>query len=172
VTGVQTCALPIFIRRLPHNLVDAFRSTLEEAAYADLLIHVLDASDPHCNRYYETTLSVLRELGAENIPMITALNKTDRIQNPDTLEELKKRYPNSIAISAKENIGLDILADYMGDFLLSGITHFCFPSDRTDLSSLLYRSGTVISEDYEDEVIKMSARVEQRIKEMLKDYVE
>jgi GTP-binding protein HflX len=101
-----------FIRRLPHDLVDAFRSTLEEAAQADLLVHVLDASDGQADRYYETTVGVLRELGAGKVPVIVALNKTDRLsaENREAVCALAQtRYPNSIAVSAKKGTGLDEL---------------------------------------------------------------
>jgi GTP-binding protein HflX len=97
-----------FIRQLPHSLINAFRSTLEEAALADLLIHVLDAPDPDIETFHQTTLSVLRELGAENIPMLTALNKTDRLTEPET-EALRSRFPGSLAVSVKTGAGLDEL---------------------------------------------------------------
>jgi GTP-binding protein HflX len=80
-----------FIRRLPHSLIKAFRSTLEEAARARLLIHVLDASDPEIENCYRTTVSVLSELGAQEIPAITALNKIDGLDDADQLEALLDR---------------------------------------------------------------------------------
>jgi GTP-binding protein HflX len=108
-----------FIRRLPHNLIKAFRSTLEEAAHASLLIHVLDAADPHIESCFETTVSVLQELGAEEIPVITVLNKidllTDGVQadaaHPDAvrLDALLSRFPQSLGLSAKTGKGLDEL---------------------------------------------------------------
>jgi GTP-binding protein HflX len=105
-----------FIRRLPHSLIKAFRSTLEEAALAELLIHVLDAAEPDIESFFETTLSVLRELGAEDIPMITVLNKIDRVTAlPSTaesalrIEDLLLRFPESVALSAKNGTGLDEL---------------------------------------------------------------
>jgi GTP-binding protein HflX len=102
-----------FIRALPHSLIKAFGSTLEEAALADILIHILDASEPDIENNYETTLSVLHELGANEIPMITLLNKIDRL-NADgeiTLENLQNQFPESIAVSVKKGIGLDILKE-------------------------------------------------------------
>jgi GTP-binding protein HflX len=98
-----------FIRQLPHSLVDAFRSTLEEASLADLLIHVLDASDPDIEDYYQTTLSVLRELGAEEIPAITVLNKTDRPEGAAQTGALLARFPGSLAVSVKNGTGLEEL---------------------------------------------------------------
>ena len=97
-----------FIRRLPHSLIKAFRSTLEEAALADLLIHVLDACEPDMESFHLTTLSVLEELGARNVPVITVLNKTDRLDNSQ-IESLIARFPGSIAISAKDKKGLEQL---------------------------------------------------------------
>jgi len=97
-----------FIRRLPHSLVKAFRSTLEEAALANLLIHVLDASDMDIEHCYQTTNVVLGELGAQNLPVITVLNKIDRMDAVQ-IENVLSLFPGSIAISAKTGTGLDQL---------------------------------------------------------------
>jgi GTP-binding protein HflX len=88
-----------FIRKLPHALIDAFRATLEEVRLADLLIHVLDVSDPDADRFYETTCQVLRELGAGEIPQITVLNKIDRLESPDQIESLRGRYGGGVPVS-------------------------------------------------------------------------
>jgi len=98
-----------FIRDLPHSLITAFRSTLEEAAFADIIIHILDASDQNIDMYYQTTFSVLRDLGAQDIPMITVLNKTDRIIEDSIIQELQNRFPESIAVSARKGTGLNEL---------------------------------------------------------------
>jgi GTP-binding protein HflX len=97
-----------FIRRLPHDLVDAFRSTLEEASRASLLIHVLDAADPEVEQQYDATMSVLEELGAGEVPRIIALNKSDRVV-AERLEELRARFPDAITVSATTRLGLDAL---------------------------------------------------------------
>jgi GTP-binding protein HflX len=102
-----------FIRRLPHSLIKAFRSTLEEAAHADLLIHVLDASDAGIENCYRTTVSVLQELGAEEIPTITVLNKIDQITAPEQMETMLALFPQSLAVSAKNGIGLDELKSHI-----------------------------------------------------------
>ena len=97
-----------FIRRLPHSLIKAFRSTLEEAAHASLLIHVLDAADPSIESCRQTTVSVLQELGAGEIPVVTVLNKCDLLEenvetdSPACLSE-------SLAVSAKRGTGLEEL---------------------------------------------------------------
>ena len=100
-----------FIRDLPHALIKAFHSTLEEVLLADILIHVLDASDTGIENNYETTIRVLRELGAGGIPVITLLNKIDRLNENDEMQELKNRFPGSIQVSAKTGAGLDALKE-------------------------------------------------------------
>ena len=100
-----------FIRRLPHTLVKAFHSTLEEASLSDLLIHVLDASDPDVESHYDTTVSVLRELEAAEIPRITVLNKADKPEAVDNIEILKEKYPGSITLSAVTGEGLPLLME-------------------------------------------------------------
>ena len=98
-----------FIKRLPHSLVKAFRSTLEEAVRADLLIHVLDVSDPGIEENRQTTLAVLQELGAGEIPVITVLNKCDLLPDETQKETLQERFPESIAVSVKKKQGLEQL---------------------------------------------------------------
>jgi GTPase len=103
-----------FIRRLPHPLIKAFRSTLEEAAHSNLLIHVLDASDPACEECYKTTVAVLAELGAGEIPVITALNKVDKLDDTALVGE---KFPDSAAISVKSGYGLDELKRRIAELL-------------------------------------------------------
>jgi GTP-binding protein HflX len=104
-----------FIRRLPHSLIKAFHSTLEEAAHANTLIHVLDASDSRIDHCYQTTVSVLSELGAGEIPVINVLNKIDKLEDASHLndagnvESLLAKFPESIAVSAKNGKGLEAL---------------------------------------------------------------
>jgi len=104
-----------FIRDLPHSLIKAFRSTLEEAALADILIHILDACEPDIESNFQTTLSVLKELGAKEIPIITVLNKIDKI-DAQAAEELQNRFPESIAVSVKNGFGLDNLKKKIEEF--------------------------------------------------------
>jgi GTP-binding protein HflX len=168
-----------FIRRLPHALIDAFRSTLEEVTLAAVLIHVLDASDPDAERFHATTLSVLAELGAEQIPVITVLNKIDRLDcsespskgSPEYLEGLLRLYPDSIALSVKTGAGLDILKARLEDMLAGQTLRFRFPAGRGDLPALLHRSGQVISEKYEDGYIEVEANTDEKTAGQLKEYI-
>ncbi|MDR2952676.1 MAG: GTPase HflX [Treponema sp.] len=107
-----------FIRRLPHQLIKAFRSTLEEAVLSNLLIHLIDASDAFAEECYKTTISVLRELGAGEIPVITALNKIDKLEDPADAEG---KFPGSITISVKTGYGLDKLKILIAEKITANI---------------------------------------------------
>jgi GTP-binding protein HflX len=108
-----------FIRRLPHSLIKAFHSTLEEAALSDMIIHVLDASEPDIESFCQTTLSVLGELGAQHIPMITVLNKIDRLTETAQAESLLSCFPGSVAISVKNGTGLAELKQLIASKLIT-----------------------------------------------------
>ncbi len=160
-----------FIRRLPHDLVDAFHATLEEAAMANLIIQVLDAADPDVDRHYDTTMTVLKELGADKTPMVVVLNKADLVEDEARMKDLSARYSESVRISAKTGAGLDELARRMDELLGGGIYLFRFPVDRHDLAALVHRSGTVIAERYEDDRIEMEARADERLIGTLKQFI-
>jgi GTP-binding protein HflX len=160
-----------FIRRLPHDLVDAFHSTLEEATVADLIIQVLDAADPDVDRHYDTTMTVLKELGADSTPMIVVLNKRDLVSDPSVLEALSKRYTESVAVSARTGAGLDELALRMDGMLSGAVRVFRFPATRHDLAAMVHRNGSIVSERYEDEYIEIEARAGDRLLGTLKEYL-
>ncbi|MCL2599560.1 MAG: GTPase HflX [Treponema sp.] len=111
-----------FIRRLPHSLIKAFRSTLEEASHASLLLHVLDVSDREIDECFQTTVSVLDDLGAGEIPVVTVLNKIDRLDKAQRDTVLPQflgsgRFPESIAVSVKDGIGLKELKSMIAEKL-------------------------------------------------------
>ena len=110
-----------FIDGLPHNLVDAFKSTLEEAALADLLLIVLDASDPAVTEQYKTVLQVLKEINADSVPSLILLNKTDLIPDEAHLLRLKQTFPDSIPISVKNKAGFTELKEAMYHRVISNI---------------------------------------------------
>jgi GTP-binding protein HflX len=109
-----------FIRRLPHSLITAFRSTLEEASHASLLIHVLDAANPNIENCYQTTAAVLQELGAGEIPAVTVLNKIDLLSEMSQTENLLAHFPESIAVSVKSGGGLHELKCRIAEKLRHG----------------------------------------------------
>lgn len=125
------------ISRLPHELVEAFKSTLEEAANADVILHVIDAADPECRQKTEVAERLLRELGCEGIPTVTVFNKCDRINVTD--------FPGVCMISAKHGRGLDELlkavAEALPDNSISG--RYLFPYGEESLLSQIYELGRV-----------------------------
>ena len=159
-----------FIRRLPHTLVKAFQSTLEEACLSDLLINVLDASDPEAEKHNETTISVLGELEASDIPRLTVLNKADRPEAAENIERLKSIFPDSITVSAVTRTGIPELLERMETLLSGSLRCYSFPQSRSDLAAFLHRSGTVLSENYIGEQIEMEARVDSAAASRLKEF--
>jgi GTP-binding protein HflX len=157
-----------FIRRLPHNLVDAFRATLEEAALADLLIHVVDISDPEAEHYFDTTMAVLRDVGADKKPMITALNKIDLADFSGG--ELPAQYAGGVPVSARTGQGLEELQQRLRLLVSGAVSRFRLPRDRYDLAALLHRDGQVLSERHEDSGIELEARVGGALLEKLRDF--
>lgn len=159
-----------FIRRLPHDLVDAFRSTLEEAAQATILIQVLDISDPDIDRHFETTMSVLKDLGAEHTPIINVLNKIDAAKDPQILQQLSVKY-DAVALSAISGQGLDILAKRIETYLTAAVHILRIPVNRHDLVALLHRNANVLSERYDEHYIEIEARMNERVSGSLAEYI-
>src|SRR4051812_44413472 len=106
-----------FVRKLPHQLVESFNATLEEAALSDFLIHLLDASQPEVIEFYNTTMKVLAELGADKRPMILAFNKVDLVQDPAVLANLRRHFPDAHFTSVHTGEGLDKLVERMGELV-------------------------------------------------------
>lgn len=141
-----------FIRRLPHLLIAAFRSTLEESVHADVIIHVIDSSHPMALEQAKTTLQVLEELKVGDTPIIHVLNKSDTPESALIAERLKFTYPQTIAISAKTGAGLDQLHERMITELSRQRRrlHLVIPqSDYATVAKLL-RHGTVLHQEYSE----------------------
>jgi GTPase len=102
-----------FIRKIPHTLVAAFKSTLEEAVHTDILLHLIDVSHPMAESQAEETIRVLKELGAADQPIITVLNKVDQCENPLIFAKLRLKYPKMVQISALNRTGFDDLLELM-----------------------------------------------------------
>ncbi len=153
-----------FVRKLPHRLVESFKATLEEAATADFLIHVLDASSPEIHAHHTTTLDVLKELGAHEKPTITLFNKADRVEDCALLAAMRKEIPDAIECSAITGEGLQELQHRLGDLLSPGLrlVELLLPSSRYDLVSRLHEHGKVLSTAYEGDQIRLVARVSER----------
>lgn len=161
-----------FVRNLPHRLVEAFKATLEEAVLADFLIHVLDATSPEIERFHETTLKVLSELGAEDKRTITFLNKIDRVTDPDRLAELRHLFPDALVGSAFVGDGMETLLQHCSSVLADRVRrqHYRIPQSRADLIAVLHRDAKVLSTEYEGNDIIVAAVVPASIAGRLEEF--
>jgi len=146
-----------FLHNLPHHLIEAFKATLEEVTEADLLIHVLDASNSRVYERNKAVHEVLKELQADEKPIITALNKIDLLDDKMWLDRLKADFPNSIAISAKFKQNFNLLLESIQGNFAQNMLHLeiMIPHSRMDLVDLFYRQGKVERVDYLQEGIKI-----------------
>ncbi len=161
-----------FIRKLPHHLVKAFKSTLEEAALADLLLHVIDVSNDEYMTHIEIVDKILGELGAGDKPTIAVLNKIDMAQDkiiPNAIDSHVK----TVCISAKEQTGIDTLMETVED-VLPGKKHevqLCLPYSEARHISMLHESQMVLSEEYAPEGIMVKALIDAVCYDKLRKYV-
>lgn len=162
-----------FIRKLPHQLVESFNATLEEAVMADFLVHLLDASHPRVLEFYDTTMKVLSGLGADTKRTITVFNKIDRVEDPMTKAMLRNAHPEALFISVHSGEGLDALVSHLGDLVGDGNKEIelRLPHDRTDLIARLHREGVVHSTDYEEDAIRIRATIPERLRETLASFL-
>lgn len=156
------------IRRLPHHLVEAFKSTLEEAANADVILHICDASSDNCEEQAKVTLELLAELGCEGIPTITVLNKCDKVLlSNDILTE-----ENVVKISAKEGTGIDNLLLAIQNALPQSAVRakLLLPFDKAGLLNTIRIDGKVFSEEYTADGILTDALIDIKIYPKVEDY--
>ena len=163
-----------FVRNLPHRLVEAFKATLEEAVIADFLIHVLDASAPEIYAFYETTRSVLTELGAVDKPTIIVLNKVDLIAgDEDRLHELKTKFDSSaVFISITTGEGIETLNQRLAGMMVDRVSRLPLriPQARQDLIALLRREGKIVNQDYEGNDIVLTAIIPHALRHHFEAY--
>lgn len=154
------------IRRLPHHLVEAFKSTLEEAACADIIIHVCDASDPEAAEKADVTLKTLADLGAAEIPVVTVLNKCDKI------EENIPENESTVKISALKNQGIDRLLECIARNLPETAKRMklLLPYDKGGLTAVIRENGKIFSEEYTENGIIVDALVDKLNIKQMSDY--
>jgi GTPase len=151
-----------FVRKLPHQLVEAFRSTLEVVTESDLLLHVVDSSSPDPDSQIEAVHSVLDEIGAEDVPELIAFNKSDLPGVEDAVARLMARHPGSVAISALTGEGIDQLLEAIGDRLRAAaqVVELVIPYDRGDILAAVHREGEVLTEEHDDTSSHVRVRVD------------
>ena len=147
-----------FVRKLPHQLVESFRSTLEEVVDADLLIHVVDASSPEAERQIDAVRSVLRELGAGEVPELLVANKLD-VADPEGLVALKGL--GAVPVSAATGEGVDGFLETLADRLraLNAVVELSVPYERGDVLAALHREGEVLVEVHDEQATRVRARL-------------
>jgi len=153
-----------FIRNLPHELVEAFHATLEEAALSDFLIHVLDASHPRVLEFYNTTMEVLSDLGANTKETLVVFNKIDKVDDDHTRVVLRRHFPDAVFVSVRTGDGLDELVRRIGGFVSQSTiaVELRLPLARTDLLARLHREGTVDDLTYEEDSMRVRATIPLR----------
>ena len=154
-----------FVRKLPHQLVQAFRSTLDEVAEADLLVHVVDASAADPRAHMDAVRAVLREIGADDVPELIVFNKADLVgrtaADPDDAMRLVQAHPGSVLLSAQTGDGLERLLTAIGDRLreMTHVVELVVPYDRGDVVAAVHRHGEVVSECHDPDATRMWARI-------------
>ena len=148
-----------FVRRLPHGLVEAFKSTLEVASNADFLVHVVDCAAPDPDGQIAAVHTVLGEIGALAVPELLVFNKRDAA--PDVAKELVEEHPGSVAISARTGEGIDELLQVLADRLraLTAIVELLIPFERGDVLAAVHREGEVVSTMQDEEGVRVRARL-------------
>lgn len=152
-----------FIRKLPHHLIEAFKSTLEEAKYADIIIHVVDASNPQMDTQMYVVYDTLRQLGVEGKPVITLFNKQDKLESPQMFRDLHADY--TFAVSAKTGQGLDELKGALLDIIRQDQIYVerLYDFSEAGKIQLIRKHGQLLEEEYVAEGIAVKAYVPKSI---------
>ncbi|MEY2509796.1 MAG: GTPase [Verrucomicrobiota bacterium] len=163
-----------FVRKLPHQLVEAFKATLEEATLSDFIIHVLDVSQPEIMEFYNTTMKVLTDLRADMKQMLIVFNKVDKVSDPSALFALRRHFPDAVSVSAKTGEGMDELIERISEFVARGTMTITLrlPSERADLLARLHREGTVHELHYEEGFTRVAATVPPRSLEIFAPFLD
>jgi GTP-binding protein HflX len=153
-----------FIRNLPHHLIASFRATLEEVNESNMLLHVVDASHPNVTEQIDAVNAVLKQLGAQDIPTLMVLNKTDKIDDMSVLFDLKQKYPENVSISALNGTGLDDLkARLIKESSSNEIeVNFEIPQTYGQIINYIYDHGKIISKEFKDGFVYMQARMDRK----------
>jgi GTP-binding protein HflX len=160
-----------FVRRLPHGLVESFKSTLEVATRADYLVHVVDGSGPDPDGQIAAVREVLREIGADTVPELLVFNKADL--DPVAVARAVEWHPGSVGISAHAATGIDQLLQTLSDRLrsLSTVVELVVPYERGDILASIHREGEVVSTTHEDEGVRVRARLAEASVGRLSEFV-
>src|ERR1017187_925145 len=161
-----------FIRRLPHDLVEAFKATLEEVLVADFLIHVVDITSPHFEKHRATTLSVLAELGAGDSPALNVFNKVD-LADESEIRAARQAVPDAPLVSARPGTGVGGVEDRFGEMIAHGLgtVQLLVPLDRYDVVARLHELGHVQAQEHREDGILVTGRFPPSQDGVLKPFV-
>lgn len=163
-----------FVKKLPHDLVEAFKSTLEEVTYADLLLHVVDASSSTAEEQIDAVNNVLMQLGVKDKTTMLVLNKIDQASE-DHIKSIQEKYNNlnTISISAKQGINLDLLLSEIAKLLPYTMkkVEYIVPYNEQSIVAFLHRNAKVESEEYKDEGTYISALVDDEVYNKCEKYI-
>ena len=163
-----------FLRKLPHQLIESFKATLEEVAEADLLLHVVDVSHPQAREQIKAVEVVLHEIDSWGKPTLVALNKIDKLDaESNGLAEFQREFEHAVPISAKRGANLDELRDEIGNQLKSrrvGVT-LSIPAERSQTIALVYRSGYVTERSQDNGNVVLKAQIPKLLAGELTPYV-
>ncbi|MCX6516410.1 MAG: GTPase HflX [Actinobacteria bacterium] len=160
-----------FIRQLPHGLIESFKSTLEIAAEADMLVHVVDASAVHPEQQITAVREVLAEIGADQVPEFFVFNKADLVE--DWGASLVEDHQGAVAVSALRNEGLEVMMRRLADRMraITQVTELMVPYDRGDILASIHREGEVVMSELEDGGMRIRARLSSASEGRLREFV-
>jgi GTP-binding protein HflX len=160
-----------FIRQLPHGLIESFKSTLEIAAEADMLVHVVDASAVHPEQQITAVREVLAEIGADQVPEFIVFNKADLVD--DWGASLVEDHQGAVAVSALRNEGLEVMMRRLADRMraITQVTELMVPYDRGDILASIHREGEVVMSELEDGGMRIRARLSSASEGRLREFV-
>lgn len=161
-----------FIQKLPTTLVASFRATLEEIAEADLLLHVLDVTHPEVQAHTKAVYQTLNDIGASDIPVLTAVNKIDRLKEPDRARLVLENYPNAVAISALKGEGIPDLLNKVNQHLFETYStiRVKIPYQNGGLIALFHEQGQIELEAHELGGVVLDGRIPGRLLAQFKRY--
>ena len=160
-----------FIRQLPHGLIESFKSTLEIAAEADMLVHVVDADAVHPEQQITAVREVLAEIGADQVPEFIVFNKADLVD--DWGASLVEDHQGAVAVSALRNDGLEVMMRRLADRMraITQVTELLVPYDRGDILASIHREGEVVLSELEDGGMRIRARLSSASEGRLREFV-
>ena len=160
------------IRRLPHHLVEAFKSTLEQAAYADIILNICDSSSPEANDQLNVTTQILNDLGSKSSPIITVLNKWDKTESENKTDNAP-RLTDSVKISSVTGFGIENLLIAIENALPQKNIELSLllPFSKSFLAAEIRKDGIILAEEYVPEGLKLKAMVDIKLQSQVSEYI-